>query len=103
MGAAHLVLVVGVEVDARSLARRPLLRDRVVDIGLVYYAWYDLLIIAIGMVFAGPHDIRGWDGVDGSILEKEGDKCAEGIYKKANNDEINEYEDLRSFPHRNIW
>ena len=102
-GEAHLVLIVWVQVDAGSLTGYPLRGDRLVDIGLVYYSRDNLSVIAIGMVFAGPHDIGSWNGVDGSIFEKEGDKCAEGIYKKANNDEVNEYEDLCSFPHRNIW
>ena len=91
------------QVDAGSLTGHPLRGDGVVDIGLVYYSRDNLSVIAIGMVLAGPHDIGGWNGVDGSIFEKEGDERAEGIYKQANNDEINEYEDLRSFPHRNIW
>lgn len=102
-GGAHLVLVVRVQVDAGSLTGHPLRGDGLVYIGLVYYSRDDLSVIAIGVVLAGPHDIGCWNGVDGSIFEKEGDERAEGIYKKANNDEINEYEDLRSFPHRNIW
>ena len=41
-----------------------------------------------GMTFVMRHDVYGWDGIDDAILEKEGDKCAEGIYNKANNDKI---------------
>ncbi|KFZ23142.1 hypothetical protein V502_02378, partial [Pseudogymnoascus sp. VKM F-4520 (FW-2644)] len=39
------------------------------------------------------------DGIDDAMLEKERDKCAKGIYNKANNDKINGYEDLRASPH----
>ncbi|KFZ23141.1 hypothetical protein V502_02380, partial [Pseudogymnoascus sp. VKM F-4520 (FW-2644)] len=43
--------------------------------------------------------VGAWDGIDDTILEKERDKCAEGIYNKANNDKINGYDDLRASPH----
>jgi hypothetical protein len=51
-----------------------------------------------GMAFM-RHDVYGWDGIGDAILEKEGDKCAEGIYNKANNNKINGYEDLRASLH----
>ena len=91
------------QVDARSLARHPLCRYRVVDVCLVYYPGYHLSFVMSVMIFVVRHDVYGWDGIDDAILEKERDKCAEGIYNKANNDKINGYEDLRASPHRKIW
>jgi len=90
------------EVEAGFLRLLPLQRDGFVDVCLVDYARDDLPAARVHMLAVGRHDVGGGDSVGGAIVEEQGDKGAEGIDEEADDDEVDEDEDFRASPHRNI-
>jgi hypothetical protein len=100
--ATDLVFVVGMEIETGFLGVLPFEGDGFVDVCLVYYARYDLLVVGFCMLAIRRHNLGGGNCIGGAILEQQRDERAEGIHEKADDDEVDKYEDLRASPHRNM-